>query len=317
MNSPRVVFLGGLGRSGTTLVERLLAALPGVCAVGEVVHLWQRGLVDGERCGCGEPFGDCPFWEQVGAVAFGGWGHVDPRRVLALKQAIDRTRFVPTLAGPLLPGGLRRRLDEYVALYAGIYAAVARITGASVLIDSSKHASLAFCLRWSRDIDLRVVHVVRDARAVAYSWTKQVRRPEGGVGEQYMTRFTPARTAVHWNAQNLAFHLLGLRGTPTRVLRYERFLADPTGALRGLAAFVGVPLGEHGNELEFLHDGYAELPPAHTVSGNPMRFRTGQVLLRQDEEWRSRLPVGQRRLVTALTSPLLAGYGYLRSRGTS
>ena len=62
----RVLYLGGLGRSGTTLVERLLGELPNVCALGEVVHLWQRDIVDDERCGCGESFSRCAFWTAVG-----------------------------------------------------------------------------------------------------------------------------------------------------------------------------------------------------------------------------------------------------------
>ena len=32
----RVIYLGGLGRSGTTLLERLLGEIPGVCASGEL-----------------------------------------------------------------------------------------------------------------------------------------------------------------------------------------------------------------------------------------------------------------------------------------
>ena len=62
----RVLYLGGFGRSGTTLVERLLGELPGVCALGEVVHLWQRDIRDDERCGCGVRFSACPFWQSVG-----------------------------------------------------------------------------------------------------------------------------------------------------------------------------------------------------------------------------------------------------------
>src|SRR5690606_8994182 len=44
----RLVFVGGIGRSGSTLIERLLGELPGVCSMGEVVHMWRRALVDDE-----------------------------------------------------------------------------------------------------------------------------------------------------------------------------------------------------------------------------------------------------------------------------
>ena len=39
-----VGFVGGFGRSGSTLLERVVAELPGVCALGEVLHLWERGV---------------------------------------------------------------------------------------------------------------------------------------------------------------------------------------------------------------------------------------------------------------------------------
>ena len=68
---PRVLYLGGLGRSGTTVLERVLGELPGTCSVGELVHLWRRGVLDDETCGCGEPFSRCPFWSEVLRDAFG------------------------------------------------------------------------------------------------------------------------------------------------------------------------------------------------------------------------------------------------------
>ncbi|MCZ3387336.1 MAG: sulfotransferase, partial [Actinomycetia bacterium] len=73
-----IVYIGGQGRSGTTLLERALGELPGVVSLGETVHLWDRGLRDDELCGCTEPFGSCPFWRSVGDEAFGGWDRIDP-----------------------------------------------------------------------------------------------------------------------------------------------------------------------------------------------------------------------------------------------
>ena len=310
---PRVIYLGGLGRSGSTLVERLLAGLPGVCSVGEVVHMWQRGVVQDERCGCGEAFGDCAFWSDVGAAAFGGWDQLDVERVAALRGSVDRTRHIPLLAAPALHSAIRRDLAEYLGYYARVYSAIAEVSGCPVVVDSSKHASLAFCLRWHPELDLRVVHVVRDSRAVAFSWARQVSRPDAAT-PSYMARYSPTAAAGHWNAQNGAFQLLAREGVPTLRMRYEDIATAPATALARIAEFAGIAVS--GHDFGFLSaDGgtsWASLDVAHTASGNPMRFTTGKVAIRRDDRWRTAMPPSQRRTVTALTLPLLARYGYPR-----
>lgn len=321
----RVLYLGGLGRSGTTLLERLLGELPGAVSLGEVVHLWERGVVGGESCGCGLPFRQCPFWARVGDLAFGGWDGFDIERYRELKQTVDRTRFIPALARREPPAETCARLEAYLDHYTRLYRAVREVSGAEVVIDSSKHAALAFCLRWAAhagtgEIDLRVVHVVRDSRGVAYSWTKQVRRPEAvsapAADGEFMAQWSPAKTAVHWNAENAAFALLARRGTPTMRLRYEEFLRAPAEALRQSAEFAGLPADDAA--LGFLTEKAgivsARLSANHTASGNPMRFQTGPIQLRRDETWRTRLAPQDRRAVTALTLPLLRHYGYLKGR---
>ena len=316
MSSPRVLFLGGLGRSGTTLVERVLGELPGTCSVGELVHLWQRGVLDDETCGCGEPFSRCVFWTEVGRKAFGGWEPERAERMIGLQSRIDRTRYVPRLARPGLLGRRRADLTEYVGTFQELYQAIVEVSGKPVVIDSSKHSSLAYCLRLASDLDLRVVHVVRDSRGVAYSWTKEVKRPESAAGEDLMTRYSPTKSSLLWDGHNVCFSLLPRLGTPTTLLRYEDFLADPARLLEELAEFAGVPVGR--SEMPFLDEGSVVLATSHTVAGNPMRFRTGTVMLRRDDEWRTRMPAPRRRLVTLMTLPLLARYGYLhRSRTAS
>jgi Sulfotransferase family len=310
----RVLYIGGLGRSGSTLIERLTGQLPGVRAVGELVHLWDRGITDDERCGCGEPFRQCPFWSQVGKAAFGGWDEVDVSRVAALRAQVDRNRFIPALARRHVRPKMRQPLTEYTSYYARLYAAVAGVSGCDLVVDSSKHPSLAHCLRWQPDVDLRVLHLVRDPRAVAYSWSRQVLRPDTDT-QSYMTKYSSATAAKQWNVQNAAFHLLARSGVPTMRLRYEDFTAEPELTLHQIARFAGRPaqdsypfLTTHGTSWA------AQLACGHSVSGNPMRFTTGQVLISRDEKWQASMSQAQQRAVTALTLPLLAGYGYLGAR---
>lgn len=308
---PRVIYLAGLGRSGTTLIERLLGELPGACALGEVVHLWRRGLVYDERCGCGLPFSACDFWRQVGETGFGGWDRVDPDRIARLRAEVDRNRFVPRLARPALPSGFQRTLDEYVSYYRRLYTAVGEVTGCEAIIDSSKHPSLAFCLRRAAGLDVRVIHIVRDSRAVAYSWTSRVERPDAAT-ESYMRRVRPMSSAAHWSSLNAVMHLLPVTDTPVLRVRYEDVVSAPITTLRAIASFVA--LGRDEQAFQFLgKDGagfWAEVRPAHTVSGHRIRFSTGRIPISPDDRWRTAMPARQRRLVTAATLPLLARYGY-------
>jgi hypothetical protein len=127
-----------------------------------------------------------------------------------------------------------------------------------------------------------------------------------------MTRYSPAVAAGQWNAQNGAVALLARCGTPTLRVRYEDLISAPAEILGQIAAFAGLVVSPGGPPVigGDASGCWAELGAAHTVSGNPMRFSTGRIPIRQDERWRTAMPARQRRTVTALTLPLLARYGY-------
>jgi hypothetical protein len=282
----------------------VLARADGVHALGELVFVWERALAGNERCGCGEPFDACPFWHAVGKRAFGGWDRVDPGAMRALQARVDRNRFLPLMAAPWLSRRFRAGLERYAGVLATLYTAVAEESGSTVLVDSSKHASTAALLRHVPAVDVRVVQVVRDPRGVAYSWSKVVERPDATSGPSTMARLGAARVAARWLLYDV---LLELVRRPRRGgrLRYEDFVADPRGAVERLLAFAGSPASAPD-----MRDGSVVLEPDHTVAGNPLRFRVGATDIRADEEWRDRLPRRDLRIVSVLTWPLRAAYGY-------
>lgn len=310
-SGPTTLFIGGLGRSGTTILELSLATDPRVVSLGEVTHLWRRSLLDNETCGCGEGFRTCPFWTEVGQRAFGGWGAVDPARVIDLKRRLDRSIQTPRLGLGLLSGTTKAEVSEYASYYSRIYRAAAEVTGAEVVIDSSKQASLPHLLHADRELDLRVLHCVRDSRAVAYSWTKTVTRPESQTGRHAtMVRYPPPMTAAKWLQHNLVVEGLRPRGVPVLRVRYEDWAREPRTEVTRALAFAG--LDEQPNER--VGEDYVDLGQAHTCSGNPARFKHGVITIRSDERWRSQLPQRTQRLVAGVTLPLLAAYGYLGRR---
>jgi hypothetical protein len=308
----RVLFIGGLGRSGSTLLDRMLGQLDGVWSLGELVHIWQRGLKENNLCGCGRRFRECHFWRRVGEEAFGGWEAVDVDEVLALKQAVDRNRCVPLMCLPALWPPYRAKLRRYLDLLDRLYRAVRQVAGAPLLVDASKHASHAFLLRGMPGLDLRLVHLVRDSRGVAFSWGKLMRRLEVVDAEALMATTTPLRMSARYLAYNSLFHLLRRLGVPTLLLRYESLVRRPAAELHRVLGHAGRPAAD--GELDFVGDGWVELGTSHALAGNPMRFERGRVPLRLDEEWRGKMRRRHRLLTAGSTWPLLLRYGYLRGR---
>jgi glycosyltransferase involved in cell wall biosynthesis len=280
--------------------KRLLGQLPGVTPLGEVVHLWQRDLRDDERCGCGDRFSACGFWQKVGVEAFGGWDAVDPQRVLDLADKVERTRFIPRLAFGRRPPGV----EEYAAHYAKIYNGAATVTGATAVVDSSKHSALAYCLRHA-EIDLRVIHVVRDSRGVAYSWTKKVMRPEAETDEE-MTRYSPEPVGAAVDRAQRVVRAARPAGRERAAGAVRGTARRPDDDAAGIARFAGLRRRRRRcrSSRRPTTASSADLGPSHSAAGNPMRFTFGTVPLRRDEAWRRSLPRGQRRLVGALTAPL-------------
>ena len=304
----RVLYVGGVGRSGTTVLDRMLGQVPGVCSLGEVVHLWLRGLFENDLCGCGRPFRTCEFWSEVGKEAYGGWDQLDPRGMVDLKYAVDRHRFIPFMLAPAAWPSFRRDLGRYSQYLSQLYRAIQKVSGASLIVDSSKHAPFAFILRQVEGVDLRIVHLIRHSNGVAYSWTKRVRRPEVTAREAYMATYGPARMAGRWVAFNLLFEGLRRLGIPTLGLRYEDLVQEPRQALVRILRFAGHPFDQ--DDLGFVGDDWIELGEGHNPSGNPMRFEQGRIPFRLDEEWRRKMPADEQAAVARITAPLLRRYGY-------
>ena len=71
MSAQRVMYVASWSRSGSTLLDLMLGQIPGFVSVGELRFLWERGVREGQLCGCGAPVPKCPFWSRVLEEVFG------------------------------------------------------------------------------------------------------------------------------------------------------------------------------------------------------------------------------------------------------
>jgi len=56
----KVLYVIGWDRSGSTLLDNLLGGVDGFFSSVELHKIWQEGLTEGRKCGCGRPVAACP-----------------------------------------------------------------------------------------------------------------------------------------------------------------------------------------------------------------------------------------------------------------
>jgi hypothetical protein len=285
------VYLAGAGRSGSTLLARLLGEIPGFLNIGEAVaHVTNQTSVRRDvPCGCGEPLERCPFWAPLVASI-----DVDARREAS---NLIRLRSLPVLLSPLKRRRTRRLIERLAVSVRDLLTAAAERSDSQVIVDSSKNPAVGYVLSQIPEFDLEVVHLVRDSRGFASSRAKP---------KDYLKSFSPLKAASVWTALNLGTELLRLRTGKLIRVRYEDLVLDPRSTLGMLAERItGANV-----DLDFVGQNAATVGVQHIVAGNPDKFSSGSISIAH-RSWT--LPPSHKMLVSSVTSPLLLKYGYFRS----
>jgi len=315
---PRVAFILGTGRSGSTVLDMLLGAHPDVQGVGELCNLVRSGWIAGQYCSCGRRATECDFWQAVREAWRQESGGADLRRYEYLLQAFEQRRISALrLAGArhsdrlILPARSGVAFRDYAEQTAALFRAIAAVSGRAVVVDSSKNPARALALvRMDRDfgcIDLRLIHLVRDVRGFAWSNRKSFRKDEAKGVQADMSGRPIWKSALVWVFVNLCSDFVRRRHDRRRslLLKYETLTSRPENALQSLADLLGVPADPW---LEMLHAA-APLRPGHVVAGNRVRMER-EIRLRPDLEWQAGLSPADRRVCWMLAGWKAALYGY-------
>lgn len=322
--STRLFYILAASHSGSTLLAMLLGGHPDVCTVGELKAA-SLGDVDAYRCSCGAPIRQCGFWAAIAREAAARGVPLDITRARTDVREVE-SAYARRLLRPLHRGALLERLrDLALALSpawrrelpanqrrnAVLAEALRAHTGKSCVVDSSKSGiRLKYLLR-NPALDVRVIRMIRDGRAVALTYTDPARfadagdpgrRAGGAGGDRAHERLSMREAAREWRRSNEAAEAI-VRGLPSSrwiEVRYEDLCRDPAGTARRVLTFMDVDPGRL--MLDFRAG-------EHHVIGNGMRFdATSEIRL--DDRWRTALTRDDLDVFEAGAGGLLRRLGY-------
>lgn len=245
----------GTARSGSTILEILLANNPSILGAGEISHLFQDGFVDNKPCSCGTTIDSCLQWQPV-YKAF-----VDKKpyweNYIELFQKIEWHKgFFKTWLN--LHG--KKTQEHFKELNEGIFEALIANQHIDWIIDSSKYAGRALALEKNYHDELWVICLTRSPKGVFSSF----RKPNKGEQEPKSTLATSFYLLYTSTCLWIAAKVLGKRCIK---ISYENLLENPVRELERIEDWSGLNLS-HTKEILGRN---GEFEVGHIVTGNRMR----------------------------------------------
>jgi hypothetical protein len=320
-----LVYILAASHSGSTLLTMLLNSHPDVGTVGELAPGHMEDLAF-YRCSCGRNIRECPFWEQIGnavrarGVDFSLESFPTP---FAVPESRIATRLLrPLHRGPALEAvrdaGLRlltpwpRRSAEAVRANEAVVRAVLDYYGAHVFVDKGNKALRLKFLLQIPAFNVKVIHLVRDGRAVALTYMDpagyadardKALRGGGSGGDRASEGLSIAAAAHQWRRCIEEAEYALARIPPSQWIRvcYEDLCTDTDAELARIFGFLGLDPTGRGAGFRSVE---------HHVVGNGMRLdSTGEVSL--DERWKDRLGPTDLAAFDAVAGPLNHRNGYV------
>ena len=225
----------------------MLGSCPQGIYVGELKDYKRRMLVEATGteafCSCGGSRATCPFWSAVQGH-YGSEVHLNPSPGFSWRNAILGIKI---LTG--LELGTPRETPHGSLVRAIYKEARARNPGVHYVVDSSKSVQNLDAICRSRDVELSVIHLIRDGMAVAGSYEKR------GFGTLY--------AIASWSIGNI-FISMYLKRRRLRSVRvdYRSLCLGDEKTYAALNEFLGIGLKPDQAADEIRNTKY------HIVSGN-------------------------------------------------
>lgn len=282
--SPAIICLLGTARSGSTLLQRMVELNSNAIGLGELSRVHEL-LERQSACACGEKLAACAFWasalqdlrQMAPSIAWSNASWLE--RSTPVRGALATMTGLHFLASP-------KERDSARALE-GALASLAKKSGASAFIDTSKDPAEFLRLALMPAHRIVPVHLIRDPRAVAWSGF-------------HRTGADPIAMATHWARLNRAIVWLRrlTRRFPWQTVRYEDFCANPNTVSRTLLAVAGTTAGS----------GHPKA--THAMGGSPGFSLNSGDSIALDDRWRVEMPDALQRDIMRAIGGTARRFGY-------
>ncbi|SFP98894.1 Sulfotransferase family protein [Parafilimonas terrae] len=272
-----VIYIISDRRSGSTLLENMLSKSREILSVGELAmlkgHIYKEG--PGElwnwNCSCGKPVMQCEFWSKVLKGIYDDnfetkitWQYKSVQLLLSSFTSINSKSTLQKLINT-------KRNKQTVQVLNEVYKALGNISDKKFIVDSSKDPIQALAITKCVDINVKLIWLTRDLRAITFSKLKRWKQNKRSDKKPLETLIDSFRYKKVCNA---VIKNVGEKNTIK--ISYEALAEKPQQQLDNICAKFGL--------ADYQAPEYMELNNDHTIAGTPGRFE--KKVIAADNSWK-------------------------------
>jgi len=273
----KVVYCMGSGRSGSTLLGILLDLHPEIVSPGEISNVGR--FRKGKRpCSCGNTIKTCSYWSAV----MNNWQDANTHE--SIDEAVTKGLKIENFKSPLAWLKMITKypfqsnyFNNYIESKYNFLKAIKQESGKSVVADISKNPLRAWALSRHPNIDLKIIHLVRDGRG-----------------------------ALFWVIINRFSNYVGKKTKKSGLIRYEDLITNTDKTLSKISNIIDLDLHQviEKSELNLAQE------ESHIMAGNILR-KSKSIKLKLDTEWQEKMKPKQLKTFKIIAKNTLKKYGYL------
>ena len=260
----KVIYISGMGRSGSTLIDLILSTSNKIFSVGEI-YKHKQLKNDNFICACGDKFNDCKFWGNFNL-------NKNYFNIINRVNYRDYLNIINYLYNPFNSKiSLNKKSDNY-----GILKKVTELIPKETeyILDSSKELGRLIELTNDSRFDVYNINIVRDGRAVANSFNSKTQSH----GKNYFA------SLFKWILMNtLIFKYIKRSKVNSLNISYDSFCLESEKYIKKLNKFLNINISNNYIEI-------ARNMDYHCMGGNRLSHKENRAKIAGitiDEKWKT------------------------------
>jgi len=274
LNKIKLIYILGLGHSGSTLLDFILGSHSKFESVGEIKNFGEY-VKDNKLCYCGEKISSCEYWDNI----INNYDSMIKNQKVEVNNPYyfrdyDRKFSIFEKINIYMHGYenlySKELIKEYGLKNYYLFKSVLNYSGKEFIVDSSKNPYRLVMLKLSNLFDIKIIYLFRDGRANLESKKRKANNNERG-SAHYPGAFN--QTVRFVRKSNYIREVINALFDDYQVfaLKYKDFTQQSKKSLNSFFDFFDLP-----QEIDIIDSNsknFFAKKPQHNIGGNRLRFQ--------------------------------------------